>query len=276
MNAPSPRICIGVAIFVVAEAAWCTELTGDIVNRYGGVYSTDCSDPSAARVRAGADSLSVEVANRRMTGTNVEISVSPFGNQLPPPGQEVVLLLSQVRGDHGLSFWVHRDVSGQFIQIEADPAITQALGKALVAKRFVDCDASRSQRAAEEAKADVDRAAAEAVAEARPKAGEARFRSAYLRALGPLAKGEEWLVSEVPRPTDATTVTIAGTRYRQLTGCKPHDCGDNNALVLFAPQTGAVYGQLMVRQMPRQIGAPPPEVAAALDRLWRAEWRQGR
>jgi hypothetical protein len=276
MNAPWRRISLGVAVFVVAGSAWCTEWSGDVVNRYGGVYSVDCGDPSAPRLRAKAEALSVEVGKRRMTGKNVQISVAPFGNQLPPPGQEIVTLLSEVRDGHELSFWVHLDVSGQYVELEADAAVTSALGKELVAKRFRDCDAARSQRVAAAARAEIEHAAAEAAAKARPKPGEARFRAAYLRALGPLAKGEDWLVSEVPRPTDATTVTIAGTRYRQLTGCKPHDCGDNNALVLFAPQTGAVYGQLMVRQVPRRIGAPPPDVAAALDRLWRAEWRQGR
>ena len=83
-------------------------------------------------------------------------------------------------------------------------------------------------------------------------------------------------MSQVRRPTDATTVTIAGTRYPQLTGCKPHDCGDNNALVLSAPRTGAVYGKIFVRQIPSFIGEPSRAIAEELDGLWRAEWRQGR
>ena len=276
MNGPWPQISLGVAVLVVAGSAWGAEWSGDVITRYGGVYSADCGDASAPRLRATAEALIVEVGKRRMTGKNVQISVAPFGNQLPPPGQQIVTLLSEVRDGHELSFWVHLDVSGQFVELEADSAVTSALGKELVAKRFRDCDTARSQRVAAAARADIEHAAAEAAAEARPRPREARFRAAYRRALGPLAKGEDWLVSEVPRPTDAAVVTIAGTRYRQLTGCKPHDCGDNNALVLFAPETGAVYGQLMVRQVPRRIGAPSPEVAAALGRLWRAEWRQGR
>lgn len=276
MSAPLPGILLGTALCIVAGSASSAGWSGDTVKRYGGVYATDCSDPSAPRLRAAADGLSVEVAHRRLTGKNVEISVSPFGNQLAPPGQEIVTLLSEVRGGHELSFWVHLDASGQYVELEADAAVTSALGKELVARRFRDCDAARSQRVAAAAKADVDRAAAQATAEAHSKAGESRFSAAYLRALGPTAKSEEWLVTQVGRPTDATTVAIAGTRYQQLTGCKPHDCGDNNALVLFAPQTGVVYGKIMVRQVPRFIGAPPPNIADALERLWRTEWRQGR
>jgi hypothetical protein len=183
------------------------------------------------------------------------------------------MLMSEARGGHGLSFWVHRDASGQFIEFEADPAVASALGKELVARRFLDCDVRRSARAASAARAEIQQATVAAPAAQR---GGARFRAAYLQALGPSAKQDEWLVSQVGRPTDDTSVTIAGTRYQQLTGCKPHDCGDNNALVLFAPQTGAVYGKVFVRGVPRLIGAPPPELAKALDRLWRVEWRQGR
>ncbi|MEO8523625.1 MAG: Ivy family c-type lysozyme inhibitor [Caldimonas sp.] len=273
MSARMSRVVLGTALCIVAASAWSAGWSSDEVARYGGLYSTDCSNPSAPRLRAEAGSLSVEVGGRRMTGKNVEISVAPLGNQQPEPGQEIVMLMSEVRGSHELSFWVHRQASGQFVQLEADPAVTGALGKALVARRFVDCDAGRNARVASAARAAI-RAAT--VAAPPTQRGESRFRAAYLQALGPSARNEEWLVSQVGRPTDATTVTIAGTPYRQLTGCKPHDCGDNNALVLFAPQTGTVYGKVLVRGVPRLIGAPPPELARELDRLWRAEWRQGR
>lgn len=149
----------------------------------------------------------------------------------------------------------------------------RALGSALVARRFADCDASRSARVAAATRAEIR----QSTAAARPAPDkESRFRTAYLRALGASVRNEEWLMSQVGRPTDATTVTIAGTTYEQLTGCKPHDCGDNNALVLFAPRTGVVVGKLLVRGLPRLIGAPPVGLADELDRLWRAQWRQGR
>ncbi len=273
MSARRSRVVLGTALCIVAASARSAGWSSDEVARYGGLYSTDCSNPSAPRLRAEAGSLSVEVGNRRMTGKNVDISVAPLGNQQLAPGQEIVMLMSEVRGGHELSFWVHREASGQFVQLEADPAVTSALGKALVAQRFLDCDVARSARVASAARAEIRRAT---VATPPAERGESGFRAAYLKALRPSDRKEEWLMSQVGRPTDATTVTIGGTPYQQLTGCKPHDCGDNNALVLFAPQTGAVYGKLLVRGVPRLIGAPPPELARVLDRLWRAEWRQGR
>jgi hypothetical protein len=275
MNRWTTRQSLAAAALLGTASAWSAGWSGEVVERYGGEYSTDCGNPSAPRLHADAGSLSVQVGNHRMTGRNVDISVAPLGNQEPEPGREIVMLMSEIRGGHEFSWWVTRDTSGQFVKLEADPAVTSALGKALVARRFSDCDSARSQRAASEARAEIGRVA-EAAAKKRADPVESRFRAAYLRALGPIAKQEEWLVAQVGRPTDDTTVTISGTRYQQLTGCKPHDCGDNNALVLYAPQTGALYGKVVVHQAPRYIGAPPPDIAGELDRRWRAEWRQGR
>ena len=269
------RIGFIATLCAMAGSSRSADWVPEMVTRYGGVYATDCSNPSAPRLRADTESLQVEVANRRMTGRKVQISVNPFGSQQPLPGVEVVTLLSEVRGGHELSFWVHRDTSGQFVEIEADKAVMSALGKDLVGKRFLDCDATRSERAATEAKAQVAKARADAVTLAHGQPGKARFRAAYVRALGPSAK-EAWLLSQVARPTDATTVTVAGTQYQQFTGCKPHDCGDNNALVLYAPQTDAVVGKIFVRQQSRYIGSPSAAEIEEIERLWRIEWRQGR
>ena len=38
--------------------------------------------------------------------------------------------------------------------------------------------------------------------------------------------------------------------------CKPHDCYDNSALVLFSIENGVVYGKVLDRQRPLLIGAP--------------------
>lgn len=182
MNRALLRILLVASLCSATASARGADFAGDVVKRYGGVYSTDCGDPSAPRLRADAQALSVEIGNRRMTGKNVEISVAPFGNQQPPPGEEVVTLMSEVRGSHGLSFWVHRDGSGQFVQLEADKAVAAALGADVVARRFRDCDAARSQRVASDAAAEIAQAGADASAQARGKPGESRYRAAYLRA----------------------------------------------------------------------------------------------
>jgi hypothetical protein len=266
---------VAVAVALVAvSSSWSADWDADAVKRYGGVYSTDCRDPSAPRALAEPAGLVVEVGKRRMTATNVQLTMTPYGNQEPAPGQEVVMLFGEVRGGHELSFWVHLDRSGQFVELQSDQAVAATLGKELLAQRFRDCDYVRSQRVALQAAAAV-RADSKSGSSTRAQPGASRFKSVYLRALGARST-EGWLVSEVGRPTDDKTVTIDGTSYRVLTGCKPHDCGDNNALVLYAPSTDTVYGKIMVRRIESLIGAPPRTIAGELDRLWRAESRQGR
>jgi hypothetical protein len=149
--------------------------------------------------------------------------------------------------------------------------VNRALG-ALTRMRFDDCDAQRvqrrvAQRAAD--KADDRRDAAQRKVNA--KSG---FGSAYRGALGALAR-EPWLAevagfSETPESRQR----IAGADYRVEKVCKPHDCYDNNMIVLYSPSTGAVYGKVLVKLRPTFIGNPRPEMQRLLERLWRAEWRQ--
>jgi len=56
--------------------------------------------------------------------------------------------------------------------------------------------------------------------------------------------------------------------------CKNHDCGDNNTVLLYSAAQGVVYGKIFQQRRATLIGAPPPAVAAELDRLWLAEWQR--
>jgi hypothetical protein len=69
-------------------------------------------------------------------------------------------------------------------------------------------------------------------------------------------------------------VTIDGIAYRMGSGCKPHDCHDNNVVVPQSPDDGTVYGKVLVANGVSFIGGPTPAIQRELDRLWRAEWRQ--
>ena len=50
----------------------------------------------------------------------------------------------------------------------------------------------------------------------------------------------------------------------------------SNTVLLYSAPKGVVYGTIYERGTSTQIGEPPSEVAAALPKLWKTEWRQQR
>ena len=104
---------------------------------------------------------------------------------------------------------------------------------------------------------------------------DAKFKSAYLKALGPKSK-TPWLAKlNGPAPT-TRKVQLGGTEYVLAAVCKDHDCADTNTVLLYSAPKGVVYGTIYERGTSTQIGEPPSEVAAALPKLWKTEWRQQR
>lgn len=99
-----------------------------------------------------------------------------------------------------------------------------------------------------------------------------QFKTAYFAALGPKAK-EKWL-REMTNSSLVRSVRIDGDDYQVAAPCKPHDCGDNNLLVIYSPTKGAVYGSLHEKGSTTLIGAPGPALGAELARMWKKEFRQ--
>ncbi|MCK0198371.1 inhibitor of vertebrate lysozyme family protein [Ancylobacter sp. 6x-1] len=99
------------------------------------------------------------------------------------------------------------------------------------------------------------------------------FMAAYRKALGPLA-AEDWLTS-FEGPGDSRAVTLAGTRYLLAAVCKPHDCGDNAMMVLYRPDTGALFGIVSIRHGKRTVGNSPAPLRPDLLRLWKDIWPAG-
>jgi hypothetical protein len=99
-----------------------------------------------------------------------------------------------------------------------------------------------------------------------------KFKSAYTAALGPKAK-EKWLAT-MTNSALVRKVTVAGDEFQVATPCKPHDCGDNNLMLLFSPAKGVVYGKLYEKGKTTLIGAPDPAMAAELEKMWKKEFRQ--
>lgn len=101
---------------------------------------------------------------------------------------------------------------------------------------------------------------------------DAGFRPAYAAALGARAK-TPWL-AKLDNSAPVRTVTVGGVAYRVATPCKPHDCADNNMLVMYAPSTQAVVGKLFEKGRATLVGSPDATLAAEIERLWRKEFRQ--
>lgn len=99
-----------------------------------------------------------------------------------------------------------------------------------------------------------------------------KFKGAYLAALGPKAK-EKWLAT-MTNSALVRKVSVAGDEYQVATPCKPHDCGDNNLLLLYSPAKGVVYGKLFEKGKSMPIGQPSAAMSAELDRMWNKEFRQ--
>ncbi len=99
-----------------------------------------------------------------------------------------------------------------------------------------------------------------------------KFKSAYMAALGPKAK-EKWLAT-MTNSALVRKVNVAGDEFQVATPCKPHDCGDNNLILLFSPARGAVYGKLYEKGKTTLIGAPDPVMAGELEKMWKKEFRQ--
>ena len=271
MNTNRWKVSVAAAAIVAAGTpAWAqSTLDADTLKLYGGTYSTDCRSAAAPRLRVVADTLMVEQGNKRMTGRNVQAAYSYFG-QSPPPDFQVALV-SDLRDGLQLFFLVYRDKSGQYITIDGDTKVQAALGKPLLGRKYRSCDPVRK----EIPPPPPSPRQSESITGPGDLLRDARFKSAYYKALGSKVK-ESWLADlDGPAPPN-TKIKVGGTEYILASACKNHDCGDNNMVVLYSAAEGVVYGKVFQQRRATLIGAPPPAVAAELDRLWAAQWRQNR
>ena len=256
-----------------AGAAHAAALDADTMRNFGGRYAVDCAVPGGVVLRVEPDALVIDVRGRTITGAKVLASYSFYG-QNPPPGFAVALQ-SELRDGKDLVFLVHQGAGGQRIELQADAKLMAALG-AMAAQKYRDCDEERNRRVAAASRGERRQAAAAADAAARDTSdplNHPRLKQAYLRALGARAS-LPWLAKL--EGAERKRVRVDGAEYTQVAVCKPHDCYDNSALVLFSIENGVVYGKVLDRQTALMIGAPSPAMAAALEKSWRGEFRQGR
>ena len=97
-------------------------------------------------------------------------------------------------------------------------------------------------------------------------------KATYHKALGPLVK-EPWLAKLDGPSNEFRPVKVAGEDYMLGGTCKNHDCYDNSVVLLWSGVQNVVYGKVHQKGKSTLIGAPPPAVAAELEKLWKAEFR---
>jgi hypothetical protein len=262
--------CLVASAPAVAEYS----LEAESIKLYGGSYSTDCGNSAAPRLQV-AKTLNVEKGNNRMTGEKLMASASYLDPN--PPANYQMALLSEVRGGAQLIFVVYRDKAGLYVELMGDPkvetALTAVLGRAQFKAKYRDCDAA--------SRAPLPKPAAAPAPAANPDSVEnwdyirdRKFKAIHRKAIG--AKAREPWISDLDGPAPPPRlVSVAGTDYRLLSVCKPHDCGDNKMIVLYSPANKTVYGKIHERGKITLIGKPPLEVAAELERLSNTEWQQG-
>ncbi len=255
------------------QAGWSRErLDAGVIARFGGSYATECGNPSAPRVRVLPDALLVENGNRRMVGSDPQASYSYLGPS--PPRSFQVALLAQVRGMSELLFMVNNDRGGNYIEIEAEPKLRAALGDA-AGRKYRQCDGAFAGGPPPAAPSPPPPPRPPQAAPGDPAAlvAEPRFSRIWRAALG-AGEREPWIATMNGPAPAPRWVNAAGNRYVLNAFCKPHDCGDNNAVQLYNPGEERIYALIHRGSRDTLVGNPAPAITAELRRLWQSEWRQ--
>lgn len=261
---------LGIALASAGSAALAQgSLDGNTLKSFGGSYMVNCADAASPKATVRADALVILHGSARVTGRNVQSAPSFLGASAPPEYRTA--LLSEV-GSQQLLFVLYEDRSGYYLTVDGDPKLMASIGKPLAGRKFRRCgSAPRSVQAAAppQRRYELHELSAAGLLQ------DSRAKAAYYRALGPLVR-EPWLaLLDGPSPQNRQ-VKLANTDFIQAGACKNHDCADHNTVLLYSAAQNVVYGKVYQRGRSTLIGAPPPAVAAQLERLWKSEWRKNR
>lgn len=230
--------------------------------RVGGVFSNACGDRSQLMIRLYGDVLDIEKGTVAVKAKRLQVA------KAPPAGAPVPDYLATVRGEvaggDGVVLVLSHGAKGLFARIDGGAKSLAPLGAGVIGQVVRHCDPNRNALpgappAVELQSSDLLR--------------DARFKAAYLQALGPLSK-EPWLARMTGPGITLRKVKVNGQDFALAAVCKPHDCADNNTVLLWTPKPGVLHGLVHQRGKNTLVGNPPPEVAKELQRLWAAEWRQ--
>jgi hypothetical protein len=231
----------------------------------GGVFSNACGDRSQVMIRLYGDTLDVERGGVAVKASKLKSDrKAPAG---PPIADLAATVRGQAKGGAEVALTITHNAKGLFARIDGSEPALAPLGAGVVGQQLRHCDPNRNAlpgtlppgAASLQYPADLLK--------------DARFKAAYTKALGPLAK-EPWLTSLTGPSSENRPLKVAGTEYTLASNCKPHDCHDHNLVLLWHGAQAQVYG--LVHQQGRQtlIGAPPPALASELPKIWAREFRR--
>ena len=231
----------------------------------GGVFSNACGDRSQVMIRLYGDTLDVERAGVAVKANRLKSDRKPPA--APPVADFAATVRGQVKGGGEVSLTITHNARGLFARIDGSEQALAPLGAGVVGQVVRHCDPNRN------ALPGTLPPGAAAMQYPVDLLKDARFKAAYTKALGPLAK-EPWLTNLTGPASENRPLTVAGSAYTLASSCKPHDCYDHNLVLLWQAAEGKVYG--LVQQQGRQtpIGAPPAAVANELPKIWAREFRR--
>ena len=265
----SPLVCRPIWALLVGLWACAAQAMDDVtataLKNYGGRYSSACQNPAAPRLAVGPSSLVFAQGNQSITGREVLAAHSYFGNTAP--AGFVVAFISQIQGKEQMTFLVHEDPRGRYILIENESnKLSAYLGPARMAAQYRRCDGPPAVAAP----------AATVAPGAAPFSYEVfatpQFKSQFALIAAPV-RHVPWLARMEGPNSQVARVKVGNKEYLRADLCKPHDCHDYNVLFLYAPQRNVLYAQVHQKGQITLLGDPPRAEAAALGKLWTAQFR---
>nr|WP_315243753.1 Ivy family c-type lysozyme inhibitor [uncultured Albidiferax sp.] len=249
------------------------QVTATALKNYGGSYSSACQNPAAPRLTVYPASLVFAQGGQSITGREVLAAHSYFGNTAP--AGFLVAFISQIKGKEQMTFLLYEDPRGRYIQIENESnKLSAFLGPARMAAQYRRCDGPAVKTAP--VAAPVATPSADMAPGAAPFSYEVfatpQFKSQFALIAGPVRQ-VPWLARMEGPNSQVVRVKVGNKEYLRADLCKPQDCHDYNVLFLYAPQRNVLYAQVHQKGQVTLLGDPPRAEAAALGRLWTAQFR---
>lgn len=228
--------------------------------RLAGVYSNACGQRAQPEVKIWGDEMHVVVGGK-------DIAANRLRGSKTHPGASardfVHTFTGDVRGADTLTFVFFHNADGLFALVEAGPKTAALIGPAL-GRKLRHCDPNRNALPG---------------APVPQRLGppdmlkDAKFKAAYFKAIGPLSR-ERWLARlDGPAP-EVKPIKALGGNYQLVSACKPHDCAENNVIVLWDAASGTLYGKVQQAGRSTLLGNPPSRGLPEIERIWKSEWRR--
>ena len=258
--------CLPLLLALVAPPAR-AQIDADGMKAYGGTYLADCAKPAAAKVTVSTNAIVFLDGDRRVASINATLAASYYG--MSEPVHYVMTVLGDMADGDQMIVTIYEDEAGRWAKVDGGGSVQKAIGKPALDRIFRRCTATPAKAAVPDTGA--ARGGSPFPGPAQLAAAPA-FARPYRKALGKLAKEQDWLLAlEGPAP-DTRSTTVEGREYLVLQSCKTHDCAENNVTLFWNADKALVYGKVRAAGKSTLIGSPPPAVAKEIGNAWWNQW----